>query len=140
MMRLTLGIAAKAFFGADVEDDAHGLGGAFEAVLASSDARSKSLFPLPESVQTPSNLRRCRALRRLDSIIYRIIAERRASGDERGDLLSMLLTARDRNARCRMTARQLRDEMMALSLTGHETTSLALTWTWYLLAQHREVE
>ena len=70
-----------------------------------------------------------------------MIAERRARGEDRGDLLSMLLLAQDTEGDGGgMTDLQLRDEAMTLFLAGHETTANALTWTWYLLAQHPEVE
>src|SRR5262249_20412900 len=76
----------------------------------------------------------------LDAIIYRFIAQRRATGADRGDLLSLLLHARDEDDGSRMTDHQLRDEMMTLFLAGHETTALALAWTWYLIAQHPAVD
>jgi cytochrome P450 len=85
-------------------------------------------------------LRLRRAVRRLDALVYRIIAERRTSGQDRGDLLSLLVQARDADDGSGMSDRQLRDEVMTLVLAGHETTALALTWTWYLLAEHPQVE
>jgi cytochrome P450 len=94
------------------------------------------MFKLP----LPSNFRMNRARQRLDSIIYRIIAEHRASGD-RGDLLSMLLMATDAEGDgTGMSDLQLRNEAMTIFLAGHETTANALTWTWYLLSLHPEVE
>jgi cytochrome P450 len=78
-------------------------------------------------------------VRDLDALVYRIIHERRASGEETGDVLSMLLAARD-EAGQGMTDRQLRDEVMTLLLAGHDTTALALTWALVLLAQHPDVE
>jgi cytochrome P450 len=85
----------------------------------------------------PANARFARAVALLDGIVYRIIAERRASGEDRGDLLSMLMAADDvEGDGTRMTDRQLRDEVMTILLAGHETTANALTWTWYLLARN----
>ncbi|HYX43288.1 MAG TPA: cytochrome P450, partial [Pyrinomonadaceae bacterium] len=82
-----------------------------------------------------------RARARLDAVIYRIIEERRTQGTDRGDLLSMLIAAQDTEGDGgRMSDEQLRDELMTLFLAGHETTANALTWTWYLLAQHPEIE
>jgi cytochrome P450 len=70
-----------------------------------------------------------------------MIRERRASGEDRGDLLSMLLLAQDEEDNGGgMSDRQVRDEAMTLFLAGHETTANALTWTWYLVSQHPEVE
>jgi cytochrome P450 len=78
---------------------------------------------------------------RLDSTIYRIIQERRASGEDKGDLLSMLLLAQDiEGDGGGMTDIQLRDEAMTIFLAGHETTANALAWTWFLLSQHLDVE
>ncbi|HKC65273.1 MAG TPA: cytochrome P450, partial [Pyrinomonadaceae bacterium] len=82
-----------------------------------------------------------KAKERLDATIYRIIEERRACNVDRGDLLSMLLSARDvEDDGGQMTDLQVRDEVMTLFLAGHETTANALTWTWYLLSEHPEVE
>ena len=89
---------------------------------------------MPHWVPTPTNLRVERAARRLDRIILEIIAKRRASGEDRGDLLSMLLHAQDEESGRRMTDRQLRDEAMTLFMAGHETTANTLAWVWYLLA------
>jgi hypothetical protein len=89
----------------------------------------------------PVNRRFRRARASLDSVIYRIIEERRASGTDRGDLLSMLLLAQDEESDTGgMTDEQLRDEVMTIFLAGHETTANALAWTWYLLAQNPEAE
>ena len=79
-----------------------------------------------------------RAVRELDEIVNRIIRERRASGEDTGDLLSMLMAARDEDG-SGMTDRQLRDEILTFLLAGHETTAVSLSWTWYLLSQHPEV-
>jgi cytochrome P450 len=94
---------------------------------------------LPESVPTPANLRYRRAVRRLDGIIYSIIEERRLSGADTGDLLSMLLHAEDEDGN-RMDPKQLRDEVMTVVLAGHETTAIALSWTFYLLGRNPEAE
>src|SRR6185295_19854458 len=88
---------------------------------------------------TPTHRRFNRAAAEIDEIVYRLIAERRASGSDQGDLLSMLLAAHDEDG-SQMTDRQLRDEVMTLFLAGHETTALTLSWAWYLLAQNSEVE
>jgi cytochrome P450 len=94
-----------------------------------------------EKLPLPPQRRFMRARARLDSVVYRIIEERRRSGGDRGDLLSMLLLAVDEEGdRTGMTNEQLRDEAMTLFLAGHETTANALTWTWHLLAQNPEAE
>jgi cytochrome P450 len=82
-----------------------------------------------------------KARARLDDTIYRIIQERRKGVEDRGDLLSMLLSARDEeDDGSQMSDLQVRDEVMTIFLAGHETTANALSWTWYLLSQHLEVE
>jgi cytochrome P450 len=90
-------------------------------------------------VPTPTNLRINREIAFIEGILYRIISERRASGRDAGDLLSMLLHARDEDG-SRMTDQQLRDEAITLFLAGHETTASSLSWTWWLLAQNPAAE
>ena len=141
MMRLTLEIVAKTLFGvrlgsAEFEE----VGAALEVIARRFTGRGGVFFQVPEKVPTPGNLRFRRAIGRLDTLIYGIIHERRASGEDAGDLLSMLLAVRDEETGEGMTDRQLRDEAMTVSLAGHETTANALSWTWHLLAGHPEVE
>jgi cytochrome P450 len=80
-----------------------------------------------------------RAVARMDNTVYKIIAQHRANKTDSGDLLSMLISARDEDG-TRMSDKQLRDEVLTFLIAGHETTALGLTWTWHLLAQHSEVE
>jgi len=93
---------------------------------------------IPLWLPTPRNLRAKRGVRRLERVIYRIIAERRAHGRDSGDLLSTLLEVRDEDG-SRMSDRQLRDETITWFLAGHETTASTLSWTWWLLGQHPAV-
>jgi cytochrome P450 len=140
MMRLTLEIVAKTLFDAEIGGDSVQASAAMETLMSSFMARTAKLIPVPHWIPTPLNLRVERAARRLDGIILAIIAERRKTGVDRGDLLSMLLHAQDEESGRRMTDGQLRDEAMTLFMAGHETTANTLTWTWYLLATHPEVE
>jgi cytochrome P450 len=129
---------AKTLFDADVDREARKVGRALEALMElNSDFRK--LMLTPTWLPTPRNIRATLATRRLDKIIFRFIEERRASGKDTGDLLSMLLAARDDDGSC-MTDRQLRDEAITIFLAGHETTANALSWTWMLLAQNPAVE
>jgi cytochrome P450 len=139
MTRLTLEIAAKTLFDADVAGDAPEVGQALTVALASYETRIGGLYPMPRWLPTAGNRRLHQAAGRLDEIIYRFIRQRRESGTERNDLLSLLLHARDEDDGSGMTDQQVRDEAMTLFLAGHETTALALTWTGYLLAQHPDV-
>jgi cytochrome P450 len=140
MMSVTQGIVAKTLFDADVSDDAYDVGHALHVLMDDFARRRTRLFELPAFVPTPARRRARAAVERLDRIVYGIIAARRASGEDRGDLLSLLLQARDADDGSRMTDRQVRDEIMTLFLAGHETTAVSLSWTWYLLAQHPGVE
>ncbi|HXZ05403.1 MAG TPA: cytochrome P450, partial [Ktedonobacteraceae bacterium] len=94
----------------------------------------------PISIPTPRNRRLLEANRSLEQVIYHIIAERRQQNKDTGDLLSMLLSARDEDTGEGMNDQQIRDELMTMLIAGHETTANALAWTWYLLSQHAEVE
>ncbi|HTQ59348.1 MAG TPA: cytochrome P450 [Candidatus Solibacter sp.] len=138
MMRLTLQIVGKTLFDADVERDAQDVGKSLELLLELG-ANFRRTILIPQWVPTPTNLRLERAIRQIEKVLYRIIAEKRASGRDAGDLLSMLLAAQDEDG-SRMTDQQLRDEAITLFLAGHETTANTLSWTWWLLAQNPSVE
>ncbi|MEK6325204.1 MAG: cytochrome P450 [Acidobacteriota bacterium] len=139
MMRLTLAIVGKTLFDADVEAEASEIGAALTNIMQLFERVSNPFAGLLDKLPLPSNIRWLKAKRRLDSTIYRIINERRATGEDRGDLLSMLLLAQDDEGDGgSMTDVQLRDEAMTLFVAGHETTANALTWTWYLLSQNPE--
>ncbi len=140
MMRLTLAIAAKTLFDADVSGAAASVVDALNVLQRQFLTRFNSLIPTPMWIPTPANLRQRRAVRRLDEILYGFIRQRRAQNVDKGDLLSILLHARDADDGTRMTDRQVRDEAMTIFLAGHETTALSLAWTWYLLAQHPQIE
>jgi len=141
MMRLTLAIVAKALLDVEVAADDFGeVERSLETVLDDFRYRFDSALPLPNWVPTPHNLRVNRAIHRLKVIVSRIIAERRQQAEPGRDLLSRLIQARHQGTATGMTDRQLLDEVMTLFLAGHETTAVALTWTWYLLAQHPHIE
>ena len=91
---------------------------------------------LTAHLPTPRNRQFHRALAHLDRTILQLIDDRRRDGAGGDDLISMLLSARDPETGDGMTDRQLRDEVMTFFLAGHETTALAVTWSWYLLTQH----
>jgi len=139
MNRLTLSIVGKTLFDADVESQAAEVGEALTGVIESFWMMMLPFADLLERLPVPK-LRRARIARaRLDRIIYGMIAERRASGRDHGDLLSMLLAAQDEDDHGMMTDSQVRDEAMTIFLAGHETTANALMWTWYLLSGAPEV-
>jgi cytochrome P450 len=141
MMRLTLGIVGKTLFDADVESESGDVGEAMTVVMELFDTLTMPFFELLSKLPLPQ-LRRFDAARtKLDRIIFSLVDDRRRSGVDHGDLLSMLLLAQDEEGDGgQMTDQQLRDELMTIFLAGHETTANALTWTWYLLSKHPEAE
>jgi cytochrome P450 len=141
MMRLTLSIVGRTLFSADVEEDAPAVGEAMNALI---EMMPVLMFPLSQYFQylpLPFMRRFQKAGETLDQTIYRIIDERRRNPADTGDLLSMLLLARDTEGdHAGMTDKQVRDETLTLFIAGHETTATALSWAWYLLATHPEAE
>jgi cytochrome P450 len=139
MMRLTLRNVGLALLSRDLSNEMDRLGHAFATYRTLLMQYLYTPFP-PLGVPTPRNRRLQATIRELDTIIEGIISERRQQNTATGDLLSLLLQARDEETGEGMSDRQVRDEVMTLLLAGHETTATALTWTWYLLSQHSKVE
>ncbi len=141
MMHLTLSIVGKTLFDADVESEAQEIGEALTSVMELFNAMLLPFSELLEKLPLPQKRRFQKAKGRLDTTIYRLINERRQSGEDHGDLLSMLLMAQDEEGDGgMMTDEQVRDEALTIFLAGHETTANALTWTWYLLSENPQVE
>jgi cytochrome P450 len=160
MTRITMSIAGKTLFDAETFDEADTLGGALTVALEWSAAAAQSVGVMLQSElqralerrprrddhagwlarpllwPTSRNRRLRAALRVLDERVARMIDERRARGAERADLLARLLSA----GGAEMSDRQLRDEILTLFVAGHETTATALTWAFYLLARHPDVQ
>lgn len=139
MLRLTLAIAGKTLFDAEVEGDAAAVGAAMDELMRRFGLLMLPFGPLIEGLPIPPARRIRHARATLDAVIARLIAERRAGGD-RGDLLSMLLLAQDEEGGAGMGEALVRDEVMTLFLAGHETTAAALSWAWLLLARHPEAQ
>jgi len=141
MMALTLDIAVRTLFGTTLPGEARQVGRSLEFLMRYSLRRSRSPFKLPEKWPTPANRRAEREIKFLDSLVYRIIDERKKLGDasEHNDLLSLLMAAMDEDG-SQMTPKQLRDEIMTLFTAGHETTALTLSWAWYLLSKNPSAE
>lgn len=140
MMRITLAIVGRTLFSKDVEKDAKDIGQALTDVLGTFGTMMLPFNNLVRLLPLPKLRRAKQAQQFLDRTIYSMIAERRASGADHGDLLSMLLLAMDEEGSGGMTDKQVRDEALTLFLAGHETTATALTWTFYLLSQHPDIE
>ncbi len=138
MTRLTLLVVAKTLFDADLESDAGEIGQVVTTLVSSFFSTLGPLADLRLRLPLPSSRRILAARARLETTMQAMIAERR-SGDDRGDLLSMLIAAQDdEDENRRMSDKQVRDEALTLFLAGHETTANALTWTFYLLSQNPE--
>lgn len=139
MLRVTLCIVGRALFNIDLSDETHTVGQAVTTVNKLLSEYLYAPFP-PLNVPTPRNRRFQAACRTLDQVVHGIITLRRQQNTDTGDLLSMLLVVHDEETGQGMNDQQVRDEVMTLLIAGHETVSTALTWTWYLLSQHPEVE
>jgi cytochrome P450 len=141
MMALTLEVAVRALFGTALPGTARQVGQATTFLMRYQLKRLRSPLKFPASWPTPKNNRARREQEVLDSLVYRIIADRKAQGNasQQDDVLSLLITAMDEDG-SQMTLKQLRDETMTLFLAGHETTALTLAWTWYLLGENPSTE
>jgi cytochrome P450 len=146
-MAVTLEIVTKVLFGSVIPGDAATVAQSLTIMMEDFNRQAGLAFLLPESVPIPTFFRLKRAIEQVDEMIYKLVdsrrTDRRAARNRNGetprhDLLEMLLSSQD-EAGSEMTNEQVRDEVMTLFLAGHETTANALTWTWYLLAQHPAV-
>jgi cytochrome P450 len=141
MTRLTCTIITRILLGADLRADIDEVERSTTIVMEHTWRRLESIVDLPLWLPTPGNLRFRSAKRRLDEIVYRLIAERRSGdGASKDDLLALLWKARDDGSGGSvgggMNEEQLHNETITLLLAGHETTANALSWTWYLLSRH----
>jgi cytochrome P450 len=143
MMNLSLHIVARTLFDTEVtpevlsvRDEVNSIMGLYNFLVAFPRLEQVLHWPIPGVVK----FRRARA--RLDAIVVAMIAKRRALPreelEQRGDLLSMLVAARDEGDGSGMDDVQVRDEVLTIFLAGYETVANALTWTWYLLSQNPE--
>jgi cytochrome P450 len=138
MARLTLAVVSRTLFGTDLPaGESRSITGALNGTLAQFDRVFSPLLPITQRLPLPATRRFRAAHATFDRLVYGLIERRRAEGATGDDLLSMLLRAQEAGAG--MTDTQVRDEAITLFLAGHETTSSALSWVWYLLAQHPDV-
>ena len=140
MARLTLRIVGETLLSTDVTREADRVGRALTVALRAANKALTRVIEVPRWLPTPGNRRLRRALTALDEVVYAMIEARRRSSQDAGDLLSMLMQARDEDTGEGMTDRQLRDEVMTIFLAGHETTAIALAWTWLLLSRYPGVD
>lgn len=140
MMHLTFRIVGLTLFSADVHGDAKDVGEAMTIALEWANDHAESILPVPPAVPTPANLRFKRAMKTLDALVYRLIAERRAAATSGNDLLGLLMDATEEDGTSKMDDRQVRDEAITMVLAGHETTANLLAWTLHLLSKHPDIE
>jgi cytochrome P450 len=136
---LTLAIVAKTLFDAEVGGRARHVGRVMDVINRVLVDHINMPIDLPRWWPSESNRRKVAALDEFRNIVAEIIEQRRSSGEDRGDLLSTLVFARDEAGK-RMTDAEIHDEAVTLFFAGHETTSIALTYMWYLMAKHPEVQ
>lgn len=140
MTALTQRVLLETMFGASLSgDDADRLGTHIVDALRVINIKV-FLFFLPEAVPIPGARRLRDAVRAIDTAMLSLVGERRRHPRQRDDLLSLLLQARDGECHDGMDDRQLRDELVNLLVAGNDTTANALTFFWYLLSVHPEVE
>jgi len=140
MTRLTLGIIGKALFDADLSGDADILAEAITTIVEDLGRVGRTLFGSEYNVSPMRNRQFETAMEIVDRIVYGIINERRQEKKQTGDLLSLLLSARDEETGQGLNDRQVRDEVVTMLVAGHETTANMLAWTWYLLSGHPTIE
>ena len=137
MMRLTLAIVVRTLFNVPAEGIPE-ISEAADLMMRRNTGARMLLPPFVRLLPLPAMFEFRRAVRKLDDAVYRIIGLRR-NGEDAGDLLSLLIQARDEDG-SRMSDQQIRDEVITFLLAGHETTALALSWAWRLLAENPQAE
>lgn len=139
MMKITLQIIAKTMLSADFKAEAQSVGVSLTYILKALEKRVLRGINFPMWLPTPENTEFKNKRKVLDTLIYKLISERRKTGHQKGDLLDMLMESRYKDNGEAMPDNLLRDELMTIFLAGHETTATALTWTFYLLTKHTDV-
>jgi cytochrome P450 len=138
LLRVTLQILGRSLFSLELDRASAAVGEGLDVVLHHTMETLHSILPVPAAIPTPANRRFRAAVRALDAVVLELVQKRRQSAGG-NDLLSMLVESRDAETGEGMTDRQLRDEVMTLMLAGHETTSVALSWTFVFLSRHPAV-
>ncbi|MDL1902358.1 cytochrome P450 [Anaerolineae bacterium CFX9] len=137
MMRTTLGIVTRSLFQADIDTEADRVGSAVTVLQEFASSSNTIETFLPDWVPTPRRTREQNAVRDLDRVVYGVIENWRRQSEDHGDLLSMLMLARDDDGQP-MSDRQVRDEIVTIFLAGHETTANTLNFALYLLSRRPE--
>lgn len=139
MKLVTLDIINRTMFSSNVLPEFDKIGHAVDVGLHYTQNIARSLIRVPQSWPTPANRKFKAAKALLEDYVYGMITERRAAAGKKGDLLDMLMDARDEDTGQGMNDEQVRNDVATIYRAGHETTALALTWTWYALSQNPDV-
>ncbi|MCS6909070.1 MAG: cytochrome P450 [Anaerolineales bacterium] len=139
MMLLTQTIIVRTMFSTDVSANAERIGAAFDYLLAYFNRFLFSPIHIPLDWPTPANRRFKRERDFITQTVYAILADRRRSGRQEADLLSMLLAAREEGDGRGLSDEEIRDEIITIFLAGHETTATLLSWTWYVLSRQPQI-
>jgi cytochrome P450 len=140
MMRLTLQIVGRTLFSADVVHDARDIGESLTKALRLFIGLNRPVAQLISPLRKHAERKAAQTRRELAVVLAKVIEDHRREPDKYDDMLSLLMSSHDDMGAGYMSDELLLDESLTLFLAGHETTANALTWTWYLLAQHSEVE
>ncbi len=139
-MEVTLDVVSRCMFSVGIADlgDAADPRSVEHALNFAFDRLQNPLSP-PLAWPTPTNKRFRRIMDEFDDVVYRLIADRRASDRNHGDMLDMLIDARDEETGEALDDREIRDEVMTTFAAGHESTAQTLTWAMYLLSKNPDV-
>ncbi len=140
MQELTLRIVSKCLFSIDLSSQLSPLSTAFDGVIGSSTSMAEDLLNIRIDNPITGYGRRMAAQRQLDILIYTLIAQRRDDDRDYHDVLSMLMPAQNgEEPETKLSEKQIHDHILTFLAAGHETTAIALVWTFYLLSQYPQV-
>jgi cytochrome P450 len=140
MMQLALEVISQTMFTVSMAQHIDQISHALRVSLKYAFDSFHNPLRLPSWVPTQRNREFRSVMQFMDGLIYGLLAERRRTGATHGDLLDLLLQARDEETGIGLSDQELRDEALTIFAAGHETTANALAWTWYLLATHPEAK
>lgn len=140
MTDLTMDVIVRTMFGSALGPHRDDLARALRILDAVAIRELTAPFTAPDWLPLPGKRGKRWAMQALDGMVRRVIAERRAAGTDRGDLLSMLLLAADEEGGGKLTDEQARDQCVGIFLAGHDTAAAGMTWVGWALAWHPEVQ
>src|SRR5947199_4195169 len=140
MQELTLRIVSKCLFSIDLSSQLGPLSDAFDGIIGTSTSMAEDLLNIRIDNPITGYGKRMAASRQLDMLIYTLIAQRRDDERDYNDALSMLMSAQSgEDPDTKLTEKQIHDHILTYLAAGHETTAIALVWTFYLLSQYPQV-